>query len=145
MADISVFGLEVVLRASVTFPAGFSITQFADDSDPVDFPSMQIGDKAMGVNGDLVSWTVAQPIVLTLSVIADSTDDKNLSILFEANRASKGKRISYDILTATVIYPDGSRKTLANGKITDGIPASSATSAGRKKSKTYTFAFESIA
>jgi len=36
MNDISVFGIRVQLVASETFPAGISLTQFADDADPFD-------------------------------------------------------------------------------------------------------------
>ena len=35
MGDISGFGTEVLLVAKSTFPVGFNITQFADDTDPV--------------------------------------------------------------------------------------------------------------
>ena len=42
---ISGIGLQIQLVSTVTFPnGGFIITQFADDTDPLDVPSMQIGD-----------------------------------------------------------------------------------------------------
>lgn len=144
MNDISVFGLRVQLKASETFPAGVSLTQFADDADPFDTPSIQIRDKAMGVNGDLITWNKAAPIVLNLSIVPGSDDDRNLATLFESNRVGKGKQGARDVIAITAIYPDGSTVSLTQGVITDGAPANSAASAGRLKSKTYAFAFENL-
>lgn len=142
--DISGFGLIVNVQASQSFPVGFPITQFADDSDPFDFPSLQIADKAMGINGDLVTWKKANPIIVTLSVIPGSTDDIALSTLFELNRVGKGKRNVRDSITLTAIYPDGRVKVMTPGVITDGMPGNSVASAGRLKSKSFSFAFENM-
>src|SRR5215216_1560845 len=136
-SDISVFGLRVQLNASETFPSGISITQFADDADPFDTPSMQIRDKAMGVNGDLITWSKATPIGVTLAVVANSEDDDNLSVLFEANRVGKGKQGARDVISLTVVYPDGRTTSFTQGVITDGMPSLSAQSAGRMKSRVY--------
>lgn len=144
MQDISVFGLRVQVIASETFPSGISITQFADDADPFDTPSMQIRDKAMGVNGDLITWSKANPVPVTLNVVPNSEDDKNLGVLFEANRVGKGKQGARDVVSITVIYPDGRTASFTQGAITDGMPANSTTSAGRMKSKSYQFSFENV-
>lgn len=144
MNDISVFGLRVQLQASETFPSGITLTQFADDADPFDTPSIQIRDKAMGVNGDLITWSKATPIGLSLSVVPNSDDDRNLSVLFEANRVGKGKQGARDVVSVTAVYPDGRTVSFTQGAITDGMPANSPSSAGRFKSKTYQFAFENV-
>ena len=144
MQDISAFGIRVQVIASQTFPAGISITQFADDADPFDAPSMQIRDKAMGVNGDLISWSKANPIPVTLNVVPGGDDDMNLSVLFEANRVGKGKFGARDIISIVAIYPDGHVTAFTQGVITDGQPANSAQSSGRLKSKAYAFAFENV-
>ncbi|MDR2093027.1 MAG: hypothetical protein LBP58_06910 [Azoarcus sp.] len=141
--DISGFGLELTLTASNTFPSGIQITQFADDADPFDSPSIQIMDKGMGLNGDMVVWSVATPTTITLSVIPGSDDDRNLEILFENNRVNRGAAFSRDMIDITARYPDGRIISLQSGAITDGIPVNSAASAGRLKSKTYAFVFES--
>lgn len=145
MQDISAFGIRVRLIASVTFPAGISLTQFADDADSLDIPQQQVRDKAMGVNGDLVAWSKANPLNLTLNIIPASEDDRNMSVLLEANRVSRGKTGSRDVITLTAIYPDGSTQTWSNGVITDGTPGKALASSGRMKSKAYMFSFESLA
>lgn len=142
MQNISGFGLTVNLLASNTFPVGLILTEWADDSDPFDLPSLQIADTAMGLNGDLIGWSKPNPIKLTLNVIPQSFSDLNLAILLEANRTGRGKTGARDIITLTAIYPNGSPIILTNGFITDGIPGSPVASAGRLKSKSYQFAFE---
>lgn len=144
MADISGFGLRVQIVGSKTFPSGFTVTQFADDGDPFDLPSIQIADKAMGINGDLVTWSKASPLAITINVIPNSDDDKNLATLFEANRVGKGKASAKDKVTMTGIYPDATTITLSAGAITDGMPGNSVASAGRLKSKSYAFVFENM-
>lgn len=144
MNDISAYGLRIQLVASVTFPAGITLSQFADDADPFDLPSLQIKDKAMGSNGNLITWSKANPIAVTLAVIPGSDNDRELAVLFENNRVGQGKNSAYDEITLTGIYPDGRTITLSPGVITDGMPGDSMASAGRKKSKVYGFAFENM-
>lgn len=142
--DISTFGIHINLQADITFPAGIEITAFADDADPLDLPSMAIRDKAMGSNGDLVTWSKANPLIANLAVIPGSDDDLNLQVLFEANRPGRGKRAVQDNIVITVTYPDGDQLVLIDGALTDGMPGQGASSAGRKKTKTYGFAFENV-
>lgn len=140
--DIAGFGARVTLTASRTFPVGLGITQYADDADPIDIPSIQIRDKAMGLNGDLITWSKANPLNLTLNVIPTSDDDRNLQILLEANRVGRGKADARDIITLIISYPDNSTITFTQGKITDGMPGNSIASAGRLKTRAYAFTFE---
>lgn len=142
MFDISGYGLKIQLRASVTFPAGITLSQFSDDVDPFDIPSIQEADKAMGVNGDLIVWSKASPIIVNIAVVPTSDDDRNLAVLLEANRVSRGKTSARDIITLTAIYPDSSSLTLTSGKITDGMPGNAVAGTGRTKTKTYGFCFE---
>ena len=140
--DVSGFGIRLNVIASSTFPVGFQVTQFADDADPFDIPAIQIADKAMGLNGDLIVWSTANPILVTINVIPGTDDDKNLAILLEANRVGRGKTSAQDAVTMTAIYPSGAPLTLTAGRITDGPTGSSVASAGRLKSKAYMFGFE---
>lgn len=145
MQDISGFGLQIRVVASKTFPAGFTITEFPDDTDPFDLPDLQIADAAMGLNGDMVTWSTAAPISFALSVIPDTDGHKNLSVLYEANRPAKGKRPAKDVITVVGVYPDGKVITLSPGVITSGLPGKGVASAGRYKTPTYNFRFENKA
>lgn len=142
MANISGFGLSIIVRASKTFPLGIPITQFADDQDPLDIQDLQIADSAMGLNGDLITWSKANPIKVTLNILPNTLSDIELSILLEANRVGRGKISAQDIITMSILYPSGDFVTLTPGVITDGTPSSPVTSAGRLKTKSYMFTFE---
>lgn len=145
MRDISGFGLRVQLEASFTFPAGYTLTEFADDGDSLDIPAIAIADKAMGLNGDLLVWSKGTPIGVTINIIPSGDDDKALAILLEANRVGRGKTSARDIITLNVMYPDGSFVIFDNGKILEGMPGIAIASAGRMKTKPYQFAFENRA
>lgn len=144
MADISGFGLSILIQASSTFPAGVTITQFADDADSFDTPSQQINEAASGLNGHLVSWSRANPLRPTINVIPDGEDDRNLAVLFDSNRVARGRRPVRDVITMVVSYPNGRTDTYVRGVATDGPPGTGVASAGRLKSKAYTFAFEDM-
>jgi hypothetical protein len=142
MTDISGFGALVNIKASNTFPQGFVVSQFADDADPFDIPSVQIADTAMGLNGDLISWSRANPIKITINLVPGSEDDRNMAILFEANRVGKGKQGARDEITVVAVYPNEGTLTLTAGVITDGPPGGSIGSSGRLKTNAYMFSFE---
>jgi len=118
------------------------VSQFADDADPFDIPELTIGEAAMGLNGELITWSKAVPIAVNIAVVPDSDDDKNLQILFEANRVSKGKSSALDVVSMTGVYPSGKIITLTGGKLIAGMVGNSVASAGRFKSKTYKFMME---
>lgn len=145
MTDISAFGIRVRLVASSTFPAGIDLTQFADDADALDVAAQEIAATAMGVNGDLVTWSRANPLPLVLNLIPNGEDDRNMQVLFEANRVGRGKTSARDTITVTAVYPDGGAVTWSGGVLTNGMVSNSVASAGRLKSKPYTFSFEAIA
>lgn len=141
MSNISAFGYVINIIASKTFPAGFNVTMGADDADPLDSPSVKIGDVTVGVNGDLISWNKAVPLPMTVAVIPGGLDDINLGILWNANRVAQGKSSAQDIITATIVYADGTISSFQQGAITDGPAAKSLSSAGRVKTRSYGFAF----
>lgn len=143
MQNITGFGAIISLIASNTFPAGITITKFADDADPLDAAQIKIADAAMGVNGDLVTWSKAVPNPVVLNVVPGSLDDVNLSILANNNRVSVGKQSAKDVITLTVAYPDGSTVSFTNGVITDAMFGKSISSAGRLKTRAFAFSFES--
>lgn len=144
MSDISAIGIALRCVASNSFPSGFTITEFADDADPFDLPAIDIASVGMNVNGHMVSFSAPTPITITVSVIPGSEADRNLAVIFEANRAGKNKRHAGDVITLVGTYPDGASLTLSEGKMTNGMPGNSPASAGRIKSKAYTFAFQNL-
>ena len=144
MQDVSGFGFVLSVIASNTFPVGFPVTAFADDADAMDVPELTIVDTAMGLNGDLISWSKAEPIKPKIAVIQGSVDDVNLSILLNANRVGRGKLSAFDVITITGVFPSGATITFSQGKITKGMISASVASSGRLKTKTFEFSFENV-
>lgn len=139
--NVNGFGVVVNIIADKTYPVGMSVTQFADDADPITINDVKIADTAMGLNGDLLLWNRATPLPLTLSVVPGSDDDINLQILADANRVAQGKNSAGDVITATIVYPDGSVVTLQDGAITDAAFGRGIQSSGRQRTKVYNFSF----
>jgi hypothetical protein len=143
VSNISGFGLAVALTATSTFPAGYLVTQFADDADPLDMAAIQIADTAMGLNGDLLAWSKANPMPMVLNVVPGSLDDVALQTLADNNRVAQGKSSAGDVINAVVTYPDGRVVTRTGGVVTNSMFGNSVSSGGRLKTKSYTFMFQS--
>ena len=141
MPDLSHFGTVATIMASNTLPEPVAITNFADDGDGMDLPEMTIGESAMGTNGDKASWSKSAPVLLTLNLMPNTPSHLAMNIIFEANRAEKGKLPARDVITLVRIAPDGSTLTLTGGNIEKGTPALSMASTGRVKSPSYTMSF----
>ena len=144
MHNVSATGIKMRLVASLTFPAGFDITQFADDGDPLNSENLTIAETAAALNGDLVAWGKPNVIPLTIAVLPDTDEDRNLSILWNVNRIGKNKVAVQDVITLVVTYPNGDQKILSNGVMISGPALNSGTAEGRLKTKEYEFSFESI-
>jgi hypothetical protein len=144
MENVTGFGSTVSIIASNSYPVGFPVSQFSNDVDAFDFPSVQMGDFAMGLNGDGIAWSKANPLKGTISVVAGSLDDQNLQVVASNNRVSQGKTVALDIITMTIVYADNTTTTFSNGIMTDAAPAKSFGSDGKLKTRTYGFTFESV-
>lgn len=144
MDNVSATGTKVFITASHTFPAGFWVSKFADDKDAVTSDNIQINETAMGPNGDMVFFGTPNAVPVKLGIIPGSEDDKNLQILYQANRVAKNKASVKDIIQMVVHYANGEKKTFVNGVITDGPAAYTATSNARINGNEYGFAFENV-
>jgi hypothetical protein len=140
--DVSGFGTLVNLVASNTFPASITITAFSDDADAIDLNSIDIAESAMGLNGDLIKWSKANALPFSINVIPGSPDDENLAVLAEANRVGQGKNSAQDIITITIIYPNGNTLLLSGGFIKNAMFGNSVAGSGRQKTKKYDFVFQ---
>ena len=142
MSNIGATGLVINIIASNSFPlVPLQITDFADDADPFDFENLTIAEDAMGLNGDYLTWSNANPLHPTLNVIPGSPSDKKLALLFELNRVGENKESAGDVISMVAQYPGQLPIILSGGAILNGSPVSSASNTGRIKSKQYGFGF----
>ena len=144
MINVSGFGASIRLVASNTFQNGVTLSDFADDADPIDAPDLQISEAAMGLNGDLVVWNRANPLEVGVNIIPTSESDVNLDVLAAANRVGKRKNSAKDVITLVLTYPSGMVITLNKGTLTTGSVIPGIQSQGRVKTRQYRFKFENV-
>ena len=105
-------------------------------------PAVVMAESGMGINGDLLVWNKPVKLDISISVVPGGADDENLAILATANRTGKGLANARDVITMTAMYADGRTTTLSEGFITGAVLINAAQTAGRMKTKTYSFTFE---
>ena len=142
MERVSITGLSVFLVAVPTYPAGVTLTQFADDSDPLDSDNVEIAGSGVGLNGDLVVWDKPNAVSMRLSVIPGSEDHAKLNRIWEVNRTAKNKLSVQDKVQAVVRYPDGTSVSLTNGAMVSGPALTGGSAEGKLKTPSYGFIFE---
>ena len=142
MIDSSGFGVKVILTASGTFPAGLVLTQFTDNASSIETEDIELAQAESGVNGDLIVWQKAQPILISVNLIAGGEDDRNMQLLVEANRAALGKIPVKDEITLVKTLPSGSVYTYAKGTLVSAPIGTSVEGSGRLKANTYKFKFQ---
>ncbi len=143
MSNISALGTQVKVIASKSFPIGFDVADYADDVDGLVFDAQDIANTAMTLNGNLLVWNKATPIPISISVVPGGSDDQNLGVIFVFIRVAVGTMSVKDLITFVIPFPDGRIVTVSGGTMISGQSASSVSSDGRFKTKTYTFQFES--
>ncbi len=145
MINISGYGLGVNIVALQTFPMGFDIKSFSDDTDSLVVENTETSGYQMDFGGSLVAYDKAAPILVSLSVIPNSEDDINLKLLLQARKGGFKWLPIQDVTTMVISYPDRGRVVFSNGTIISGPFADSILSTGRRKSNTYNFAFGAFA
>ena len=145
MINISGTGTGIVVVALRSFPMGFNLTQFADDIDPIAAEEIEPSGFEMLYDGSLFAFDKAAPILLTVGVIAGSSDDINLKILLQSRKSSISLAPFQDFVSVVISYPDGGRIALSNGVLFKGTLIDKIEQTGRKKGNSYTFAFGSFA
>jgi hypothetical protein len=135
-------GITVTLTSTTTFSIPAILTNFPDDSDPLDVGDVTIGDTAMGLNGNLMTWRMPPVYEVTLSVIPNTIDDTLLTHLANMNSAGRFKFSTEDNITLSAFYPaTGTLVTYTDGVIVGAPGGTSTDGSGRQKSKSFIFRF----
>ena len=143
----NISGVNSTLRLvfDVTFPAGFTVSEWADDADALDTPVRDLAEGGMGSGGDAVFWAVPKILEVTINIIPGCPSDINLQIAATANTAARGRIVAGDTVTATwVNNNNGKIVTFNGGRLTKAPPADSVSQNSKLKSKQYAFMFESV-
>jgi hypothetical protein len=145
MINISGFGLSIVVIAISSFPNGFALSEFADDTDPLTVDQLEPTGYEQLYDGSLFFYDKTAPIKVSVSVIPGSADDTNLKILLQGRKGSPPHLPIPDITSMVITYPDGGIVGFSKGSIVSGPLSDTVQSAGRKKSNTYDFIFDVFA
>lgn len=139
--NISTFGTTAYLSASKTMPIGFLIKAFADDVDSFQVHEAQTGNAIMDVNGYVLRYASGTPLFVSIGVVADSTEDQLLGVIYNANRAAKTSRLAQDSINLILNLANGGVRTFIKGRIISGPASATLTAEGRMSGNVYTFAF----
>lgn len=151
MVDVSGVFPKVMI-ASTGIPPLINITNFADDSNPIDVDQIEVTGHGINVNGVLVTWEKPTAYIVSVSVLAGTEEATSLTTLLESSHARAGanfalaptvtltKKIGKRNMLGIITSDDG--ETYTNGRIVSGPAGTSIDSEGRKQSQTFTFVFE---
>jgi hypothetical protein len=143
--DVSGFGTSALIVALNSFPLGFLVTQFADDTDGIAIETIETTGFELLYDGSIFFYDKAAPIKVNVSVIAGMEDDINLAILLQARKGSFSLIPLPDVTSMIVSYPDGGRVAYSNGSMVAGPLGTSVSGSGRFKTNTYSFVFGAFA
>lgn len=119
--NIGGVGLKITVFASITFPQGFTLTEFSTEADPLEMPTdIEITSSQIGLNGDKAVWQVVPKLTVGINLMPNTEGDKNMQILANSNRKAKNKVAPIDTITFIISYPDGTIKTCTDGNIVVG-------------------------
>lgn len=159
MTEVSMAGSVVTIKSK---GAGtITLTEFAEDADPISISDLEVRKGGMNLNGNLVSWAAPNPITVSMSLIPGSESDKKLSALIRAcHIGGKSNQIGDAFISSmTIAVPSSigakdasnlkisqpsTKWTFSNGFVSSGPVAQGSNSDGKATTKTYTFVFEMV-
>jgi hypothetical protein len=144
MIDISTAGSGITIFSLNSFPVGFQLRSFADDQEALDIEDTEVAGYERLYDGNIFAFDKTSPILLSVGVIPNTSDDINLKIILQKRKSNNTQLALLDTVTMVIGYADGGRVVLSEGTILGGSIADSLTSNGRKKSNRYHFAFGSF-
>lgn len=108
MENISVSGTFGYLTASRTLPVGIKIEDADSDSEIFQFEETTIAEAKIDLNGKLLISTKAEPLIVKISVIPGTHQDRTLAALWSANRFTKKSNSARDEITLMIKHAGGS-------------------------------------
>lgn len=140
--NISVSGLQISVLGSKVLPV-FTLTSFADDADPFDIGTVDISDQGINANGDMVVWSTPVVKEITINLIPNSEDDRNMQLVASSNLTQGRSYKVLDELQLVGSYPDGTR-VVAKGCVLKSADIGTKSAQFRRKTNQYVFAFQEI-
>lgn len=142
--NLSARGVEITI--SLEKGDIITITDFADDADPISIDDVDIGDVSFDINGKIFQKKKLVPCTCHVAVIPGSESEKKLNKLVLNNMPILGKGEKIANLSVTFPYKGDENDidfVFYNGYILGASVGYATTSQGRIKTKEFSFAFQS--
>lgn len=155
MVDISMAGASI----DIFFYDGtklYGINEFSDEGTPVDIPDFDIADGNMNLNGLLVTWTKAQAVEFSITLIPNTDSDRILSNFLRAHAIGGKGSIPEAFIKELVLHTPSNLKvsatgvkgdhtyTFTDGRMRRGSPALGSNAEGKMSARTFNFIFEKV-
>lgn len=145
LCDVSFAGSSVTV-------AGILIKNFMDDANPVEFQDVEVSSVGVNCNGIMVRNAKPNLVMMSVTVIPGSTDDKALYDLWKRYRVQDGINNSAGQwskpLSAHINLANGnvakSVYSFAGGTMVSGPGGPVASAEGKMQGRTYSFAFAKV-
>lgn len=140
--DLSFAGSRIVLD-------GVEITEFMDDSNPIDIQDTDTANIEWSCNGRMIRTIKPSAVILSITVIPGSVSDNRLKRIWKKSFCNGGSATigEADRSLQCTISPDNPNVgsfTFGGGTPISGAAALTANGQGKMGGNTYTFAFETI-
>ena len=134
---------DVSFAGSTVTIAGITVTDFMDDSNPVEFQDVDVSSVGVNCNGSMIRNAKPNVIMMSVTVIPGSQSDERLYGLWKKYRVQGNYNAQWEQgLTASVSIGSGrGSKSFSNGTMVSGPGGPSSNGEGKMQGRTYTFAF----
>ena len=143
--NISHAGYTLLISASKTtngVPVPFLET--TDDTDPLIFEDIEMGDMVLDTNGNPIYWSKASPINMSYSITPSTVGYEVLMRIVAANTTTADHKSVNDEIAVYRLLPNGSAARVKKGRFISAPPAESQSQGGRLKTGTFKMRFASI-
>jgi hypothetical protein len=140
--DVSFAGSRIVI-------GGANITEFMDDSNPIDIQDTETTNIEWSCNGRMIRTIKPAAIILSITVIPGSASDNSLRKIWK-NSFCNGGSVDIDQANQSLNCiisagnPNIGSFTFTGGTPISGAAALTANGQGKMGGNTYTFAFENV-
>lgn len=140
---------DVSFAGSVITIGGSTITEFVDDSNPVDIQDTETCNIEWSCNGQMIRTVKPSAVILSVTVIPGTASDNSLKRIWKeslCNGGSMNLAAANRNLTCSIRpgNPSIASFTFSGGTCLSGAAAITANGQGKMGGNTYTFAFQNV-
>ena len=136
--DITAIGSKITIM-SAALPAGKTFTNAPDSDAFYTIDAVDINEVAVGLNCHKISWALPNKLRITVSLIPNSEDDKDMQKMFWLDRPQSMAANIDSVQIAITETGKDSSEIYGDFSLVSGSPANTAEASGRFSNKQYVF------